>query len=120
MPSQTRMWLDSFFRFELDFTCSDLQGKILVRSSSECLSPSLNAVAFSGQVYGDTRMDTNWALRQAYAQLIRIISLSSTIFSTDTTRRARSKESRTRTVVLLLRGSGLVWVTSLRTCNGRR
>ena len=37
------------------------------------LSAFLNAVAFLGRFYGDTRMDTNWALRQAYARLIRII-----------------------------------------------
>ena len=43
------------------------------------LSAFLNAVAFSGRFYGDTRMDTNWALRQAYARLIRIIIQSSTI-----------------------------------------
>jgi hypothetical protein len=81
--------------------------------------PFLNAVAL-GRVYGDTRMDTNWAFRQAYVQLIRIISQSLPIFSTDTTRRARLKESRMRTVMLLLLGSGQVWVNFPKTCNGRR
>ena len=28
---------------------------------------SLNAVTFSGRFYDDTRMDTSWAFRQAYA-----------------------------------------------------
>ncbi len=81
--------------------------------------PFLNAVAFSGRFYGDTRMDTNWALRQAYIWSIRIIMQSLTIFSTDTTRRARLKKNRMRTVMLLLLGSGLVWVNSPKTCSGK-
>jgi hypothetical protein len=60
---------------------------LICRGKSQCVPqqifvyiPFLNVVAFSGRVYGDTRMDTNWAFRQAYAQLISIISQSSTIF----------------------------------------
>ena len=94
-----------------------LQEKTLVRSSktSTIFLAFLNTVAFSGRVYGDTRMDTNWAFRQAYAQLICVINLSSTCFSTDMTRRARLKKSRMHTVVLPLLGSGLVWVNSPKT-----
>lgn len=92
-----------------------------MRSSADAhhLSAFLNVVAFSGRFYDDTRMDTSWALRQAYARSIRSFIQSSTIIFPDTTRRARSKKNRMRIVVLLLLGSGLVWVNIPKTCNGK-
>jgi hypothetical protein len=78
----------------------------------------LNAVAPSGRVYADTRMDTSWAFRQAYVGC-SVIDRLVTYLCTDMTRRARSKKSRMRTVVLLLLGNGQVWANTLKTCNGK-
>ena len=45
------------------------QEKTLVRSKKDDrrLLAIPNVVTSSGRVYGDTRMDTSWAFRQAYA-----------------------------------------------------